>query len=361
MNPKKVLIIEDDLALAKTIKNILIVNGFEPFITNSGAEGIQKAYEISPDLILSDIAMSPIDGYQVYHILSDSFVTCNIPFIFISGKADLEDIRLGMGLGVDDYIVKPFTNDELLKSIHVRLVKNEKLLNAGKSDYQALFNLSPNGVFLFRGNVINEANAAFSSLTGIPADRLATVGLRDMMTAESHEALESKIKECSNGVLSGFDELITLTTEKRLTDQVRLFVTTSQKFRGLSFMIGLLQPVERNTGSEQMDYNKFLSVLADAKFDDTSQIAKNKLEALYIPGAGKNTVQKQKNNTVFSKREQEVLKLSCQGLPIKIIADELSISDRTVEKHRANLMEKTGSKNIVEVIVFALKHELIEL
>jgi DNA-binding NarL/FixJ family response regulator len=56
-----------------------------------------------------------------------------------------------------------------------------------------------------------------------------------------------------------------------------------------------------------------------------------------------------------------VLKLSCQGLPIKIIADELCISDRTVEKHRASLMEKTGSKNIVEVIIYALKNDLVEL
>ncbi|MFV0376642.1 MAG: PleD family two-component system response regulator [Mangrovibacterium sp.] len=156
MSLKKVLIIEDDLALAKTVKNILTVNGFEPIVTNSGAEGIQKAYEETPDLILSDIAMSPIDGYQVYHILNDSFVTCNIPFIFMSGKADLEDIRKGMALGVDDYIVKPFTNAELLKSINVRLAKYEKLLNGGKSDYQALFNLSPNGVFLFRGDMITK-------------------------------------------------------------------------------------------------------------------------------------------------------------------------------------------------------------
>lgn len=361
MNPKKVLIIEDDLALAKTIKNVLRVNGYEPTISNSGIEGIQKAYDVNPDLILSDIGMSPIDGYQVYHILSDSFVTCNIPFIFISGKADVDDIRHGMELGVDDYIVKPFTNDELLKSIHVRLMKYEKLLNSGKSDYQALFNLSPNGVFLFRGDTIYEANPAFSTLTGIPSGHLTQFPLRQIMDAESFASIEAKIQKCANGAMNCFDEQITVVSPQRTIDKVRIYVTTSQKFKGLNFMIGLMQPLEHHIVNGEMDSGRLLSILADAKFDENSDLAQKLLHVFDFQSEKSNTPQRSKSSTIFSKREQEVLKLSCQGLPIKIIADELSISDRTVEKHRANLMEKTGAKNIVEVIVFALKHRLIEL
>ncbi|MEL7587670.1 MAG: response regulator [Prolixibacteraceae bacterium] len=148
MEARKILIIEDDVLLSKTLKNVLSAYGYEALIANSGAEGIQKAYEFSPDLILCDINMSPIDGYQVFNILEDSSVTNKIPFIYITGKSDLEDIRLGMELGADDYIVKPFSNEELLKSIKVRLAKYEKLVNIGKSDYQALWN-SPRTAFLF--------------------------------------------------------------------------------------------------------------------------------------------------------------------------------------------------------------------
>lgn len=181
------------------------------------------------------------------------------------------------------------------------------------------------------------------------------------MSSESYSAIESKIIECSEGTLSNFDEQIILTTEKRVVDKVRLFVTTSQKFRGMSFLIGLLQPTERNTAVDELDYNKLLSIISETKFDDSNDLAKRLRQVVDIPVAGESTVQKQKSKTLLSKRECEVLKLCCQGLPTKIIADELSISDRTVEKHRANLMEKTGSKNIAEVIAFALKHELIEL
>lgn len=361
MNPPKVLIIEDDLALAKTIKNVLAINGYEPFATSNGSEGIQKAYEINPDLILCDIAMSPIDGYQVFRILSDSFVTCNIPFFFISGKADLDDIRYGMELGIDDYIVKPFTNDELLKSIHVRLLKYEKLLSAGKSDYMALFNLSPNGVFLFRGDTIYEANAAFSSLTGIQTGQLKQLSLRQLVAAESYQAIEIKMQKCSSGALERFNEQIDLITPQRSVDRVRLFITASQKLRGLNFMIGLIQPLGQNTGNTGLNQNKLLSVLRDAQVEGNHGMVKKLLQLSDIDEITSIKLQSQENRVIFSKREQEVLNLSCQGLPIKIIADKLSISDRTVEKHRANLMEKTGSKNIVEVIVFAVKHHLIEL
>jgi len=63
----------------------------------------------------------------------------------------------------------------------------------------------------------------------------------------------------------------------------------------------------------------------------------------------------------FSERELEVLELVCKGLSTKEIADKLFISSRTVEKHRANLMVKTDAKNIIEVIIYAVKHKLIDL
>jgi DNA-binding NarL/FixJ family response regulator len=66
-------------------------------------------------------------------------------------------------------------------------------------------------------------------------------------------------------------------------------------------------------------------------------------------------------DSIFTAREIQVLNLSMEGLSIKVIAERLNISDRTVEKHRTRLMVKTGASNMIEVIVFALKHNLIEI
>ena len=356
MSAKKILIIEDDILLSRTLKNVLIAYGYEAVGADSGAEGIQKAYEFSPDLILCDINMSPIDGYQVYNILNDSSVTNKIPFIYITGKSDLEDIRIGMELGVDDYIVKPFSNEELLKSIRVRLAKYEKLVNIGKSDYKALVELSPNGIFIFDGETIYEINNSFSQTTGLSVEDFRRMTFKDIIDDKSYASVQSKVLKCINGLQKSFDEQITIIRYDREPIPCKLYVTTSQKIRGFTLLIGLIEPVEVVHHSE---YDRLVNILSEEKVDITGELAKKLQRAFDFPAMKSSAPGRTIATAIFSKREQEVLKLSCKGLPIKIIADELCISDRTVEKHRASLMEKTGSKNIVEVIIYALKNDLI--
>jgi len=357
MDVRKILIIEDDVLLSKTLKNVLSAYGYDALIANSGAEGIQKAYEFSPDLILCDINMSPIDGYQVFNILEDSSVTNKIPFIYITGKSDLEDIRLGMELGADDYIVKPFSNEELLKSIKVRLAKYEKLVNIGKSDYQALVELSPNGIFIFDGETIYEVNNAFAETTGYSGDDLKKITFRDIVDEKSYISIQSKVLKCVKGLMKSFDEQINIVTSDFRQIPSKLYVTASQKIRGFTLLIGLLESIEVN----QSEYDRLVNILSEEKVDISGKLATKLQRAFEFPAMKSATAGRTITANIFSKREQEVLKLSCRGLPIKIIADELCISDRTVEKHRASLMEKTGSKNIVEVIIYALKNDLIEL
>jgi DNA-binding NarL/FixJ family response regulator len=357
MNIRKILIIEDDVLFSKTLRNVLSAYGYDALIANSGAEGIQKAYEFSPDLILCDINMSPIDGYQVFNILEDSSVTNKIPFIYITGKSDLEDIRLGMELGADDYIVKPFSNEELLKSIKVRLAKYEKLVNIGKSDYQALVELSPSGIFIFDGETIYEVNNAFVGITGYLPDDLKKITFKDIVDEKSYISIQSKVLKCAKGLMKSFDEPITIITADKKLISSKLYVTASQKFRGFTLLIGLLESI----GVSQSEYDRLVNILSEEKVDLSGKLATKLQRAFEFPALKSVITERTITASIFSKREQEVLKLSCRGLPIKIIADELCISDRTVEKHRASLMEKTGSKNIVEVIIYALKNDLIEL
>ncbi len=361
MESKRILVIEDDSRLSRTLRNVLITNGYEADVANSGAEGIQKAYEYCPDLILCDIKMSPIDGYQVYNILRDSSITNRIPFIFITGKSDLQDIRFGLELGVDDYIVKPFNNEDLLKSIQVRLDKYEKLVSIGKNDYKALVELSPNGIFLFDGETIYEANRAFTIMTGIEPEQITKVNFKNLVDEETYSKVQGKIQKCANGLLKSFGEQINIKTGNGEFTNHKLYVTTSQVNKGFTLLIGLLAPEEIYMNTDRAEYEKLLNILAEEQIEISGNLAQ-KLQKVFKVSEGKpRKVDRNVSVDIFSKREQEVLKLSCKGLPIKIIADELCISDRTVEKHRASLMEKTGSKNIVEVIIYALKNELIEI
>ncbi len=124
---KKILIIEDDKALRENTAEILELENFRVFQASHGKNGIIAAKKIIPDLIICDIMMPEASGYEVLEAVSLDPVTSGIPFIFLSAKSEYREIRLGMELGADDYLVKPFEEDELLKAINSRLAKSASL------------------------------------------------------------------------------------------------------------------------------------------------------------------------------------------------------------------------------------------
>lgn len=127
---KKILIIEDDLALQDTLHNLLELEGFRTFKADNGQAGVEIATKHVPDLIICDVMMPVMSGFDVIKYLQKNEKTSLIPFIFLTAKSEIKDFRSGMGLGADDYIMKPFNNEELLKSIHFRINKHQKLIES---------------------------------------------------------------------------------------------------------------------------------------------------------------------------------------------------------------------------------------
>ncbi len=122
----KILVIEDEDNIRDNISDVLSLNDFEIFTAENGIEGVRLAKQINPDLILCDIMMPLMDGYGVLNeIKSDEKFTLT-PFIFISAKSNHEDIRNGMNLGADDYLIKPFLLQDLLKIVSLRLEESER-------------------------------------------------------------------------------------------------------------------------------------------------------------------------------------------------------------------------------------------
>jgi signal transduction histidine kinase len=107
------------------IEDLLIEENYEVITAENGKQGIKYAKEQLPDLIISDILMPDIDGYAVFSELQKEVVTCRIPFIFLTARADVDDIRYGMNLGADDYLTKPYKADDLITSVNSRLSKRK--------------------------------------------------------------------------------------------------------------------------------------------------------------------------------------------------------------------------------------------
>jgi signal transduction histidine kinase len=122
---KKILVIDDIPANNYVLQQRLEEEGFEVNTSTNGLLGIQIAMADTPDLIICDIMMPGVDGYQVMNQIKENPKTALIPFIFISAKSENMDIREGMKLGADDFLIKPYNHQDLLNTINMRLQKRE--------------------------------------------------------------------------------------------------------------------------------------------------------------------------------------------------------------------------------------------
>ena len=133
---KKLLLIEDDVTVRENTAELLELSNYDVITASNGKLGIEKARQHHPDIIVCDIMMPETDGYGVLEALSKDPDTLNIPFIFLSAKTEHKDIRKGMDLGADDYLTKPFEEEELLSAIESRLAK-VAILNAHRKEDSA--------------------------------------------------------------------------------------------------------------------------------------------------------------------------------------------------------------------------------
>ncbi|SFC84069.1 cAMP-binding domain of CRP or a regulatory subunit of cAMP-dependent protein kinases [Zunongwangia mangrovi] len=118
-----ILLIEDDTVLRENTAEILELQDYEVITAPNGKIGIEKAIKHVPDIIICDIMMPEVDGYGVLQALSSNTETHHIPFIFLSAKTEHKEIRRGMNMGADDYLTKPFDEEELVEVIETRLKK----------------------------------------------------------------------------------------------------------------------------------------------------------------------------------------------------------------------------------------------
>lgn len=116
--PKKIVYIDDDIEMTYLIKMILERKGYEIISTNNGLEGFELVEKENPDLVLLDLMMPEIDGWEIFQQLRSNSKTENIPVIVISAKAQPIDKVLGLQVAkVNNYVGKPFKPQELIESI----------------------------------------------------------------------------------------------------------------------------------------------------------------------------------------------------------------------------------------------------
>lgn len=124
---KKILLIEDNNNIRENTAEILELANYKVFTAEDGKKGVEVAFLEKPDLVICDIMMPVLDGYGVLHLLRKNNNTRSTPLIFLTAKTEKSDLRKGMELGADDYIMKPFSETELLNAVEVRLKKADTI------------------------------------------------------------------------------------------------------------------------------------------------------------------------------------------------------------------------------------------
>ncbi|MDP4266494.1 MAG: response regulator [Bacteroidota bacterium] len=312
---KKIAVIDDDLDLLDNISYFLKAKGFDVITANDGYIGIQKVLHDKPDLVLCDIMLSEITGYSVLDTLAQIPSTTNIPFIFLSAKAESKDIRLGLQLGADDYITKPFNMNDLVMTIEKRIERFQSIISVSENEIYYAFNNTQNGIFLIKDLRITQINRKFTEITEYETNDIVNIPVTEIILQEFRAIIFEKIERVFLGAISIIDTKIKIRTKSNHIKSV------------------LLYAFKRHIKKDEVLWCSIVEVNEG-----------NKRESISIN---------------FTNREKEILKLVSKGLNNIEIGDKLCISRRTVDKHRETLLHKSNTKNAAELIMFSVKNGLI--
>jgi signal transduction histidine kinase len=127
MDKPLIMVVEDDFALLQGIRELLELTNYKVVPASNGVEALELLNRFRPDLIVSDIMMPEMDGYEFHNKVRERVELLTIPFIFLTARGEKVDIRRGKSLGADDYITKPFDDEDLLVAIEAKLARWQSL------------------------------------------------------------------------------------------------------------------------------------------------------------------------------------------------------------------------------------------
>lgn len=122
-----ILLLEDSAPIRENTSELLELSNYEVMTARDGKEGLEMIRDRKPDLILCDIMMPQMDGYEFLKIVKQDYQLTSIPFIFFSAYSEKKDIEKGLQMGATDFIVKPIDGDDLINIIHKHLPEQVSL------------------------------------------------------------------------------------------------------------------------------------------------------------------------------------------------------------------------------------------
>lgn len=357
---KKIVIIEDDIALRESLKDLLELDGYKVFAASNGVSGIQLIFNEIPNLILCDISMPGLSGYEVFKAIQNNSAVATLPFIFITAKAQKEDIQAGLQLGVDDYITKPFDYDELLATITRRLNKYENIIKQAENNFQLLLQNTLFSTLIIQDEKIVFCNPRFAKLIKQETTTLIGKNFIEYLMPEEQNILRKKFARCADNIDKNINIAIKIQNLDKQIIDVKLFAGLISYKNAPGFIVMLQENQETGNNTDSLFEYSSLHQIVEQIIEQKHELPPSLLNQLkqFIQVETDYSKQTILNSLKLTKREKEILELICKGLTNNEIADKLCLSSRTIDGHRANLLSKTNCKNTAELVVFSIKNNL---
>lgn len=323
---KKILIIEDDTVLRENTAAFIKGQNFEVFTAEDGLVGVQQTLKHLPDLILCDISMPNMNGLDYYKTIKQIKATSTIPLVFFSARTENEDVRAGMKLGADDYITKPFDLYDLLRVIITRLAKYDTLMQINDEKFYALINHPTLGIFIYQNDKFKFYNTPLANIFGYDYDDFSSLNFEKLLDDKNANKTQilNDFNRCFRELKSCFSLKFEAIHKTSNTVYVEL-IGSSITYKGRPSIVGNVTKLDTENSVPFV-------------FKDTKDIP-----------------------VKLTNRELEVLELICIGKSTLETAQTLFLGQRTIETYRANLLEKTDSKNIAELMMYAIRNGLIKI
>src|SRR5574341_1438809 len=133
-----ILLVDDELALLESVADILMLGGYRVLTAPDGLSALEMLRQERPDLILSDITMPNLNGFELFEVVRSDPRLASVPFIFLTARGQPTDVRTAQRLGVDAYITKPFEPEDLLLAVENRLKRTHEIQASGQAEVDAM-------------------------------------------------------------------------------------------------------------------------------------------------------------------------------------------------------------------------------
>jgi signal transduction histidine kinase len=190
MTQALILVVEDNTSLLEGLRELLEISGYRALTAADAFDALELLQAHRPDLIVSDIMMPGIDGYELYERVRQRPELLDVPFIFLTARGEKADIRRGKELGADDYITKPFEEEDLLIAVRAKLARSQALRGQREEQFSDL-----------KRSILATLSHEFRTpLTYI-------INYSDLLGKESSELSSEEFKQFMQGIRKGAERL----------------------------------------------------------------------------------------------------------------------------------------------------------